>query len=128
MKHTIPLTISTIFFSAFLLTSTVSIPVHAQESQNQESQQSVLTSLSVTPPLSEIVIKPGKTITQAFTIKNEGKVDLEVPRPSSIFPRWKNWRSHCLPNNTQFPFARLENLDKTTPHLHFRQESLTNLW
>ena len=123
MKHAIILIISTIFLS-----SIVSIPARAQElqsqdsqnqgsqsqvSQNQNSQQPALTSLSVTPPLSEIVIKPGKAITQAFTIKNEGKVDLEVtPTIVDFSPDGKTGAPILLPNNTQFPFGKLENLDK----------------
>jgi hypothetical protein len=47
-------------------------PVHAQE-----------VSLSVSPPLTEVVIQPGKSFTQTFTVKNEGVPAVVVP---SIVP------------------------------------------
>lgn len=87
----------------------VSIPARAQE----PSQSVGRTTLTVTPPLSEIIIKPGKSITQAFTIKNEGKVDLEItPTITDFSPDGKTGAPILLLNNTSFPFASLENLDK----------------
>ncbi len=119
MKYLVVLTIIPTIF----LSSIVSIPARAQGtqnqvtqnlgSQNQNSQQPALTSLSVTPPLSEIIIKPGKAVTQAFTVKNEGKVDLEVtPTIVDFFPDGKTGAPIVFPKNPQFPFASLENLDK----------------
>lgn len=78
-----------------------------------QTTNSIRTTLTVTPPLSEIIIKPGKTITQAFTIKNEGSVDLEViPSIVDFSPDGTTGAPIVLPNNTTFPFASLENLDK----------------
>lgn len=111
MKHLIATTIFIITTATiFMFTSS---SVRAQNTQ----QSTAYTSISVTPPLSEIVIKPGKAITQAFTIKNEGKVDLEVtPTIIDFSPDGKTGAPILLLNNTTFPFASLENLDKKLNH------------
>ena len=84
--------------------------VYSTKIQAQINQR---TSLSITPPLSEIMIKPGKSITQAFTVKNEGTVDLEVtPSIVDFSPEGESGHPIVLPNNRSFPFAQLQNLDK----------------
>lgn len=84
--------------------------VFAQAGDQNPAQKS---GLSITPPLSEIMLKPGKSITQAFTIKNEGTVDLQVtPTIADFSPDGSTGIPIVLPDNTSFPFAKLENLDK----------------
>lgn len=79
--------------------------LHAQDQQR--------TSISISPPLSEIVIQPGKSVTQAFNITNEGSVDLEVtPTVVPFAPHPETGEPILLLNTARFPFATLQNLDK----------------
>lgn len=80
--------------------------VYAQENGNR-------TSLSITPPLSEIVMQPGKSITQAFTIANDGTVDLEViPTIVDFSADDTTGAPIVFEKNENFPYAELQNLDK----------------
>jgi len=104
MKHIKRTSITILLFCIF---------VFAVRQTFAQTTNPIRTTLTVTPPLSEIIIKPGKTITQAFTIKNEGGVDLEVtPSIVDFSPDGKTGAPIVLPNNANFPFASLENLDK----------------
>ncbi len=99
----------TIFITLLSVTITVGIhspPVRAQENGNR-------TSISITPPLSEIVMQPGRSITQAFTITNDGTVDLEViPTIVDFSPDETTGAPIVLEKNENFPYAELQNLDK----------------
>lgn len=114
MKRRIVTITTSLTLFLFASSLDVSIPAYAQESNQQAFNQSASrTTLTVTPPLSEIIIKPGKAITQAFTIKNEGKIDLEVtPTIIEFSPDGKTGAPILLLKNKTFPFASLENLDK----------------
>lgn len=80
--------------------------VYAQENGNR-------TSISITPPLSEIVMQPGRSITQAFTITNDGTVDLEViPTIVDFSPDDTTGAPIVFEKNENFPYAELQNLDK----------------
>ncbi|MEK7458479.1 MAG: hypothetical protein AAB612_03300 [Patescibacteria group bacterium] len=99
----------TIFFILLGITTVVGaivIPVRAQENGNR-------TSISITPPLSEIVMQPGRSITQAFTIANDGTVDLEViPTIVDFSPDENTGAPIVFEKNENFPYAELQNLDK----------------
>ena len=99
----------TIFFILLGITTVVGaivIPVRAQENGNR-------TSISITPPLSEIVMQPGRSITQAFTIANDGTVDLEViPTIVDFSPDENTGAPIVFEKNENFPYAQLQNLDK----------------
>lgn len=83
-----------------------SVPALAQENGNR-------TSISITPPLSEIVMQPGRSITQAFTITNDGTVDLEViPTIVDFSPDDTTGAPIVFEKNENFPYAELQNLDK----------------
>ncbi|MBI5151093.1 MAG: hypothetical protein HZA34_00805 [Candidatus Pacebacteria bacterium] len=91
-------------------TLVVSILLFPKSLSAQDQQK---TSLSISPPLSEIVIQPGKSVTQAFNITNEGSVNLEViPTVVPFAPHPETGEPVLLLNSTRFPFATLQNLDK----------------
>ena len=82
------------------------IPTRAQENGNR-------TAISITPPLSEIMMQPGRSITQAFTIANDGTVDLEViPTIVDFSPNDTTGAPIVFEKNDHFPYAELQNLDK----------------
>lgn len=74
--------------------------------------EAVRSGLSVSPPLSEVVIQPGKSITQAFNIKNEGQVDLEITPVVVDFSPQGQTGTPIILQDSPFPYAQLQNLDK----------------
>lgn len=69
-------------------------------------------SLSISPPHSEIIIRPGKNIVQAFNIQNLGGMDLEVtPVLVDFAADSQTGQQHVL-ESSSFPYAELQNLDK----------------
>ena len=93
-----------VFF--ILLATTPAIHTFAQGNDNR-------TSISITPPLSEIIMQPGKSVTQAFTIANDGTVDLEViPTIVDFSPDDTTGAPIVFEKNENFPYAQLQNLDK----------------
>jgi hypothetical protein len=79
--------------------------IFAQESPRR-------TAISITPPLSEIVVQPGKTVTQAFTITNDGAQDLEVlPTIVPFSPYGESGEALVLSQQGTFEYAELQNLD-----------------
>ena len=58
-------------------------------------------------------MQPGRSITQAFTIANDGTVDLEViPTIVDFSPDENTGAPIVFEKNENFPYAELQNLDK----------------
>jgi len=69
--------------------------------------------ITITPPLSEIALQPGKTIIQAFNIQNTGGYDLEVtPSVVEFVPEEFTGDPLVQINSAPFPYTNLQNLDK----------------
>ncbi|HCR92564.1 MAG TPA: hypothetical protein DIU47_01230 [Candidatus Pacebacteria bacterium] len=71
-------------------------------------------SLSISPPHAEILLQPGKSIVQAFNIKNTGSADLEVtPFLADFTVDSTGTPTVHIEKPSSFLFATLQNLDKT---------------
>lgn len=99
MNYKTPIT--TITLLAVLLFS-LSINVHAQSSP---------INLGISPPLSHVVIQPGKTATHAITIENQGNYDLEVIPSLRDFTSDNQTGNPVLLDEMTFPFIFLESND-----------------
>lgn len=65
--------------------------------------------LTMSPSVVELAIQPGKTVTQAFSIKNLGTVDLEVTPTLQDFTGGDLYGVPKLLPSSSFPYANLAN-------------------
>ena len=69
--------------------------------------------ISITPPLSEIALQPGKTVIQAFNIQNTSGADLEITPNIVEMTADENTGDPVVEiDGPAFPYANLQNLDK----------------
>lgn len=79
-------------------------PAHAQTT-NYPLQ------LSIEPSVLEVAIQPGKTITKAFSLKNQGATDLTVRFTLRDFTADGHTGQPQLLNSSDFPYANLANAE-----------------
>lgn len=76
-------------------------------------QQSTI-AISISPTLAEVNVSPGERVTLAFNIVNEGNVDLSAtPLFVDFIPDEQTGNPIVLPNRSSFPYASLQNQDKS---------------
>jgi hypothetical protein len=92
--------ISVLIASGFWLASPV---------QGQINQANSPIHLTMSPSVVELAIQPGKTVTQAFSIKNQGTVDLEVTPTLQDFTSDNLQGLPKLLPSSSFPYANLAN-------------------
>lgn len=68
--------------------------------------------LSLTPAVVEIVIKPGATVTRAFTLKNKGTEDLNAVLTLRDFVSDNTTGAPVMLESSSFPYASLINSDR----------------
>jgi phosphatidylglycerol:prolipoprotein diacylglycerol transferase len=68
--------------------------------------------LSLTPAVVEVVIQPGKSVTRAFTLKNQGTTDLNATLTLRDFVSDHSSGSPVLLEESKFPYASLANSDR----------------
>jgi hypothetical protein len=68
--------------------------------------------LSLTPAVVEIVIKPGTTVTRAFTLKNKGTEDLNAVLTLRDFVSDNTTGAPVMLESSSFPYASLINSDR----------------
>ncbi len=76
------------------------------------AQQITPFDLSISPAVVEIAVKPGKLVTQAFSVENAGSVDLEVRPVLREFRSDDQTGSPILEDTNSFPYASLQNANQ----------------
>ena len=117
LKSKLPLTrriLSSIVLSRVFLIALILISgTFALGITSAQTAQPVI-GLSISPTLSEVQVKPGERVTHAFNIKNEGDLDLiAVPLLLDFVPDGVTGAPIVLPNQSTFPYATLQNVDKS---------------
>ncbi|HAU99341.1 MAG: hypothetical protein UX04_C0008G0007 [Microgenomates group bacterium GW2011_GWF2_45_18] len=84
------------------------------QKSHAQSGSSAAFGLTITPPVTQMQIKPGKSIILAFTIENTGANDLSVTAFfSDLLVDADTGAPRTSYTPAVFPYARLQNLDKS---------------
>lgn len=75
------------------------------------AQQTTAFDLAIAPSVVEIALQPGKLVNQAFSIENNGEMDLEVTAVLRDFHADNATGNPVLDDTTTFPFASLQNAE-----------------
>lgn len=67
--------------------------------------------LSITPAVVEIVVQPGRSLTRAFTLKNQGAQNLEATLTLRDFASDNRSGAPLIQGLSEFPYASLSNSD-----------------
>lgn len=84
----------------------LSQPVHAQKTPF---------SLSLSPPITHIIVQPGKTAVQTFTLQNSGSADLEIKPELRDFTSDQRSGEPVLLDKFTFPYLKLAGQAVTEP-------------